>query len=268
MRAAIFQFAPAFGEVAANVARIARAARAVDAGLWVLPELATTGYLFADRAECQALAEPATGPTLQALADLCRERSTSMVVGFAERFEEHLYNSAAFVSPDGVIAVYRKVHLFDRERLTFDPGPDPFRVAPLEGHRLGMMVCFDWVFPESARSLALQGADVVAHPSNLVLPYCQDAMVTRALENGVFCLTANRVGDEHRAGVELSFTGRSQIVDPRGRVLARAPADTEITIVADLDLDLARDKALTSRNDRLGDRRPECYALGGPASEE
>ncbi|MBI5487847.1 MAG: hypothetical protein HY905_10985 [Deltaproteobacteria bacterium] len=259
MRAAIFQFSPAFGDVAANMARIERAVRSADADLWVLPELATTGYLFADRAECSALAEPADGPSLRALVDLCRERSTRVVIGFAEREGERIYNAAAHLSPEGVLSVYRKVHLFDRERVTFDPGPGPFRVDPLGAHRLGMMICFDWVFPEAARSLALLGADVIAHPANLVLPFCQDAMVTRALENGVFCLTANRVGVERRAGVELAFTGRSQIVDPQGRVLARAPSDAEATLAVDLELELARDKSLTPRNDRLGDRRPECY---------
>ena len=259
MRVAIFQFSPAFGKTTANVARIEHAVRSADADLWVLPELATTGYLFADRAECTALSEPVTGPSLRALADVCRERRTRLVVGFAERDGEMLFNSSAYIGPDGVVAAYRKVHLFDRERVTFDPGPDPFRVDPLGPHRLGMMICFDWVFPEAARSLALLGADIVAHPANLVLPFCQDAMVTRALENGVFCLTANRIGVERRAGAELAFTGRSQIVDPRGRVLARAPAGEDATLVADIDLDLARDKSLTPRNDRLGDRRPECY---------
>ena len=262
MKAAIFQFSPRFGDAAANVGRIAEALRSTAAGLWVVPELATTGYLFADRDECASLAEPATGPSLRALAEVCRERSTHLVLGFAERDGGHVYNSAACLGPSGVEAVYRKVHLFEREKETFDPGPDPFRIVEVDRVRLGLMICFDWVFPEAARSLALQGAEVLAHPSNLVLPFCQDAMVTRALENGVYALTANRSGGEKRAGRELSFTGRSRIIDPRGRVLAEAPADEEAVIVAELDLGLARDKALTSRNDRLGDRRPECYVLG------
>jgi predicted amidohydrolase len=263
MKLGLFQFSPAFGEPRANVARIVETIRDREAGLWVLPELATTGYLFADRAECASLAETVPGPATAALVAVARERSTRIVVGLAERDGERLYNSAAFLGPDGVVAVYRKVHLFDRERLTFDPGPEPFRVHPLGAHRLGMMVCFDWIFPESARSLALLGADLLAHPANLVLPYCQDAMVTRALENGVFCATANRVGTERRAGAELTFTGGSQVVDPRGRVLARAPASGDAVLVVDADLDAARDKSITARNDRLGDRRPECYAAAG-----
>jgi predicted amidohydrolase len=259
MKLALFQFAPRFGDATANVERMAAAVRTHDADLWIMPELATTGYLFADRSECSGLAEPATGPSLAAFAALCRERSTRIVVGFAERAGERLYNAAAYVTAAGVASVYRKVHLFDRERDCFDPGPDPFRAEPLGPHRLGLMICFDWLFPESARSLALLGADLIAHPANLVLPFCQAAMVTRALENGVFCATANRVGCERRAGVELTFTGGSQVVDPRGRVLAQADAESETVVLAEVDLAAARDKSITSRNDRLADLRPECY---------
>ena len=263
MKLALFQFAPFFGNVPANLERMAAAVCAHDADLWVMPELATTGYLFADRSECSALAEPASGRSLTAFAALCRGRSTRIVVGFAERAGDRLYNAAAYVTPAGVASVYRKVHLFDRERDCFDPGPDPFRTEPLDQHRLGLMICFDWLFPEAARSLALLGADLIAHPANLVLPFCQAAMVTRALENGVYCATANRVGTERRAGVELAFTGGSQIVDPRGRVLARADAEGETVVVADVDLAAARDKSITPRNDRLDDRRPECYFRAG-----
>jgi len=263
MKLGLFQFCPVFGDPAANVERIASAVRSAEADLWVLPELATTGYLFADRAECAALGEPVPGPSTERLAALCRERSTRLVVGVAERHADRLFNSAAYVGPDGPVAVYRKVHLFDRERETFEPGPEPFAVHPLGAHRLGMMICFDWLFPESARSLGLLGADLIAHPANLVLPFCQAAMATRALENGVFCATANRVGTERRAGSELTFTGRSQLVDPQGKVLARAPAEGEATLVVDVDLAAARNKTINTSNDRFRDRRPECYARDG-----
>lgn len=262
MRIGMYQFAPEFGAVRRNLERIAEALRADAAELWVLPELATTGYLFADRAECAALAETIPGPATETLAALCRERGTRVVAGLAERSGDRLYNSAAYVAAEGVVGVYRKVHLFDRERLCFDPGPEPFRVHPLGDHRLGLMICFDWLFPEAARSLALQGADLIAHPANLVLPYCQAAMVTRALENGVACATCNRVGSERRAGHELWFTGGSQVLDARGRRLAQASADREETLVVEVDLALARDKRITERNDRLGDRRPELYFTG------
>jgi predicted amidohydrolase len=151
------------------------------------------------------------------------------------------------------------VHLFDREARVFAPGPDPFQVFAWGEWRVGLMICFDWIFPEAARSLALLGADLIAHPSNLVLPYCHAAMVTRALENGVFVATANRVGTESRAGRSLTFTGGSRVIDPRGRVLGAAGTATEETLVVDLDPAAARDKMITDHNHRLADRRPALY---------
>jgi 5-aminopentanamidase len=261
MRVAIHQLAPAFGERAANLDRLEAALRATLADLWVLPELVTTGYDFVDRAELLRLAEPVPGPTTERLGRLCAERGAHVVVGLAERDGDALYNTAAYVGPEGLVGRYRKVHLFDREARVFRAGPDPFQVFPLGEWRLGLMICFDWAFPEAARSLALLGADLIAHPSNLVLPYCHAAMVTRALENGVYVATANRVGTERRAGRALTFTGGSRIIDPRGRVLAAAGPDTEETIVVDFDPAAARDKMITEHNDRLADRRPALYRL-------
>jgi predicted amidohydrolase len=264
MRIGIGQLAPERGAPARNVARIAALLRGHEAELWVLPELCTTGYLFADRAECAAVAETISGPLCRELQALCRERGCSLVAGLAERSGERLYNAAVYLGPEGVRAVYRKAHLFDREKEIFDPGDEPFRVYALGSFRVGILICFDWMFPEAARSLALQGADLLVHPANLVLPHGQEAMVTRALENGVFAATANRVGTERHAGVELRFTGASQVVDPAGQVLARASAGEEEVLLVELDLSRARDKRITARNDRLGDRRPELYGLAQP----
>ena len=142
-------------------------------------------------------------------------------------------------------------------------------VIDLNGHteehsakvwRVGMMVCFDWIFPETARTLALAGADVIAHPSNLVLTYCQQSMLTRSLENGVFSITCNRFGADTRPHGTLRFTGRSQIVGPRGELIARATAQRETLTIHSIDLAKARDKAITPSNHLLRDRRPEHYA--------
>jgi predicted amidohydrolase len=130
------------------------------------------------------------------------------------------------------------------------------------------MVCFDWIFPESARVLALLGADIICHPANLVLPLCQQAMTTRSLENGVFSATANRIGTEARGGKKpLTFTGRSQILDPMGQALAGlGENETGVAVVA-IDPAKAHDKKITEQNDRLKDRRPEHYrALLRPLS--
>ena len=261
MRVAIHQLAPEFGDPAANLQRLEAALRATPADLWVLPELVTTGYDFVDRAECLRLAEPVPGPATERLQRVCAATGARVVVGLAERDGDALYNTAAYLGADGLIGRYRKVHLFDREARVFQPGPDPFQVFPLGEWRLGLMICFDWIFPEAARSLALLGADLIAHPSNLVLPYCHAAMVTRALENGVFVATANRVGTESRAGRSLTFTGGSRVIDPRGRVLAAAGTATEETLVVEIDPAAARDKMITAHNDRLADRRPGLYRL-------
>ena len=127
-------------------------------------------------------------------------------------------------------------------------------------YRLGVMICFDWIFPESARALALAGADVVAHPSNLVLPHCPDSMPVRALENRVFTATANRVGSDCDGRETLTFIGRSRICSPRGAVLAEASATEPGVVAAEIDPREARDKALNPFNDLLGDRRPDLYA--------
>ena len=125
--------------------------------------------------------------------------------------------------------------------------------------RIGMMVCFDWIFPEAARSLALQGAQIITHPANLVLPYCQQAMLTRSLENGVFSITANRYGLEVLGEQKLAFTGASQVVSQRGARLVDAPTSGDCVAVVEIDPAAAEDKRITPRNDLLGDRRTEYY---------
>jgi len=200
---------PRFGDVVANLEAIETALADVRDATIVLPELCTTGYVFASRAETRTLAESVQGPTVQRLRRLARTNQLVLCYGMAEKDGAKLYNSAVTLLPSGRTHVYRKAHLFDREKLVFDRAVPRFE--PLRGGtRLGVMICFDWIFPEVCRSLALAGARVILHPSNLVLPYCQAAMVTRAVENRVFTVTCNRVGTEERAGVRLRFTGHAQ----------------------------------------------------------
>jgi len=259
-RVGFYQFNPTFGQVERNLARVAAALGAVRDALVVLPELAFTGYSFRDRAEVARLAEdPRGSPTIERLVALCCERDLYLVTGFAERAEDRVYNSVLLLGPEGLLHVYRKLHLFGREKECFDPGDVPLQVHEVCGVRVGMMVCFDWAFPEVARSLALQGADVICHPANLVLTYCQQTMLARCIENGVYAVTANRFGTEDRPHGALTFTGQSQIVAPKGALLYRAAAEGDDLYIADIDVALARDKALTDRNDIMADRRPEFY---------
>ncbi len=261
MKVGVIQFAPEFGDVTGNMTRILALIEREDADLFVLPELALSGYVFESRAEALALAQRADGPEFDAPALLAREKGATIVLGFAERASEGLYNSSLMLTPDGRREVYRKIQLFYREKEIFLPGNMPPSVHDVAGVRLGMMICFDWIYPEVARSLALAGADILCHCSNLVLPYCPDAMVTRSIENRVFSMTANRIGSEKRAGEDLTFIGMSEIVSPRGEILARAGTDTEEVVVVDIAPEAARDKAVTPNNDILNDRRPDMYRL-------
>ncbi len=260
-RVGFYQFRPLFGQVEKNLLKVIKALRAAQADLIVLPELAFTGYYFRDRSETEALAENlAASETVARLVELCREKNLHVVTGFAEKSDTGLFNSALLLGPKGVLHTYRKLHLFDGEKNCFDPGDTPLAVQSVKGVKIGIMICFDWIFPEVTRALTVQGAQVICHPSNLVLSYCQQTMLSRCLENSVFAITANRFGADRRPHGELRFTGKSQIVAPKGRLLYRAHSQREALIVTEIDPALANDKNITARNNMMQDRRPEYYA--------
>ena len=260
MKIGYFQFRPLFGKVEKNLAKVLMALDGIDAELIVLPELAFTGYYFKNRKELLDLAEdPANSKTLNSLTELCKKNSFHVVTGFAELSENKVYNSAILVGPEGVVHSYRKLHLFNQEKNIFDAGDVPLSIQEVQGVKIGMMVCFDWVFPEVTRSLALQGAEVICHPSNLVLSFCQEAMLTRCLENRIFAVTTNRYGSDKRPQGELKFTGKSQIVAPGGVLLHRAASQRNALFITEIDPAEAHNKSITPLNDLLSDRRPDCY---------
>ncbi len=255
---AVLQFAPVFLDREATEARLEPLlARAAGADLVVLPELASTGYAFADREEAWAHAEEVGDSRfLDFLAAQCARHGFDVVTGLCERYGEQLGNSAVLVGAEGPIATYRKIHLFHREKQIFTPGDLGVPVVERRGVRVAMLVCFDWAFPEVWRLAALGGADLVCHPANLVLHgYAQRAVPVHAQINGYYVATANRVGREG----SLGFTGMSLIAGPRGDTLAHAPDHGEALEIVELDLEQARDKLRTPNNDLLADRRPECY---------
>ena len=261
MRVGYFQFDPVFGAVARNLDHVSARLGQVDADLIVLPELFATGYQFVSQEEVFQLAEPVPdGATTKRLADMAARRGMTIVAGLPELDGQRCFNSAVVVGPNGFIGCYRKTHLFFEETLWFTPGDSGFQVWDIGMAKVGVMICFDWYYPESARTLALQGAEIIAHPSNLVLPHRPDSMVTRCLENRVFSVTANRIGSEARGGNErLTFIGMSEVVGPRGRILHRAPRETEDLTIVEIDPAEARIKALNDYNDLLRDRRPALY---------
>jgi len=261
MRIGVYQNNPEFGQVEENVRQAVMELNRVTADLVVMPELFNTGYQFVSKAEAFELAEDVpSGRTCKTLIDVARSKQMHLVFGIAERDGSRLFNSAAVIGPGGFIGRYRKSHLFYEEKYFFEPGDTGFKVFDIGKARLGVMICFDWWFPEAARSLALMGADIICHPANLVLYGCHKAMVTRSLENGVFSVTANRIGTEARGGKDpLVFTGESQILDGKGNLLAGMKRDNAGISVVDIDAASARDKSLTPLNDRFKDRRPELY---------
>jgi predicted amidohydrolase len=256
---------PEFGNVDANLSHTKQLWEDRKADLLVLPELFNTGYQFQSLAEARNLSEPIPeGPTTRFLIDWARESGMTIVAGLAELDGKTLYNSAVIVGPKGFIGKFRKAHIFDSENNFFEPGNLPFTVFDAGFAKVGIMICFDWRFPETARTLALQGADLIAHPANLVLPDCPQAMITRCLENRVYAITTDRVGTEKRApGEPLKFIGQSQVVDPDGAVLVRASEDREEAHVVEIDLEKARNKRINGHNDLLADRREDLYRLGG-----
>lgn len=262
MKIGILQHKPEFGEVEGNLAKINRMLSGVDADIVLLPELFATGYVFKDKDELLLYAEPFPGGrTHEALREIARKLDAAVFGSFPEIVGDNIYNSAVFVEPSGETRLYRKIHLFDREKSFFTPGDLPFEVFEFRGARIGMMICFDWIFPESYRTLALKGADIILHCSNLVLPFCQRATYAHAVSNRVFIAMANRIGMENRASVECTFTGGSIMYSPSGEVLIEMGKTEETVTVVDIDPAKAREKSVTAHNDVIQDRRPRFYEL-------
>ncbi|MHA1584366.1 MAG: nitrilase-related carbon-nitrogen hydrolase [Promethearchaeota archaeon] len=259
MRIGYLQTEPIFGDINKNLHHIEGKLRNQHADLIVLPELCTTGYTFTSIDEVKEIAENKSGKTANALMNLAKDIGGAIVAGFAEKSDGKIFNSAMFVTSKGIEKVYRKTHLFNKEKLWFSPGDSGFSVVNFREVNIGMMICFDWIFPESARSLALLGADLIAHPANLVLPYCQKAMTTRCLENHLYAITANRIGTEERGEDNFRFTGQSQITDINGNVLASGSEIEEQLKIIEINLLDARNKQINPYNDLIKDRVPKFY---------
>lgn len=267
MKAGFLQFNPVLAKPEQNIKRIEELVKNIDFDLLVMPELANSGYFFSDRSQLEISAdEIPMGNFCKALQRIAKEKNGYIVSGICEKEGDKFYNSAVLVSPAGEIKTYRKIHLFHEEKKWFEPGNYPFEVHEIKSDnfgsaKVGMMICFDWIFPEAARTLALKGAQIICHPSNLVLQYCQQAMYTRAVENRVFTVTANRTGVEENSGKELKFTGVSVMLDPKGNYLAKGSLNGDECIITDIDPALALNKDITEMNNIFDDRRTGLYSL-------
>ncbi len=265
MRVAVAQIEPKLAEKERNLeACLARldAAAAEGAELLVLPECALPGYMFESAEEALPFAEEIPGPSTETLERESRRLGMHVVCGLLERDGDALRNSAVLVGPDGLVGTYRKSHLpfLGVDRFVV-PG-DELNVYDTPLGRIGVEICYDLRFPEVTRTLALKGADIVAHPTNFPMAAkLQTELITvaRAAENRIYLLTANRVGKE-RWG---EFCGWSQIVDPFGKRLAEAGETEEALLVADVELEKARDKDYVIPGEYelylFGHRRPELY---------
>lgn len=258
MRIAVGQMKPLLTDVYENLLRVKsmlKKAEDNEVDVLVLPELCNSGYAFDNIEEAKSAAEKIPqGSFSEELCSWSKDKRL-VVAGICEQTKEGLYNSAAVFADGTHITTYRKIHLFMNEKDWFMSGNEEPPVVDFKDAKFGVMICFDWAFPELARILMLKGAQVILHPSNLVLPYCQDAMVTRSIENSVFTATANRVGNERG----IRFSGNSQITDTIGTRLVTLSDDEEGLAFADIDPHVADEKMITKRNHVIFDRRPELY---------
>ncbi|MEX2026698.1 MAG: carbon-nitrogen hydrolase family protein [Pirellulaceae bacterium] len=233
--------------------------------LTVFPECALTGYCFDSLEEAQPFAEPIPGPSTERMAAACKRLNCHVVYGLLEAEGDRIFNAAVLVGPKGVVGSYRKVHLpfLGIDRFT-TPGDRPFAVHNAGGIRVGMNICYDGSFPEAARVMTLDGADLIVLPTNWppgseCMASC--AVNTRAMENQIYYLACNRVGTERG----FRFIGMSKIAAPGGSVIAEAMHENEAILYAQVDVDKARNKHLVRvpklhEIDRIKDRRPEMYS--------
>jgi predicted amidohydrolase len=261
------QLAPVLGDLEGNGRSVLAAVeRAVEdrVDVLVLPELATTGYVFRDADEAATVAVTADDPLFARVAGALDGTDTVVVVGFCERDGRVLRNSVAVVDRTGVRTVYRKTHLWDRETLVFTPGDAAPPVVDTAHGRIGVLVCYDMEFPEMPRMLALAGADLIAVPTNWPVGDHPErdrvaeviAAQAAARTNGVFIACCDRAGTERGQ----DWNEASVIVDQFGWVAAETEAGAGATaITVDVFPALARDKSTSPHNDWIGDRRPELY---------
>ena len=260
LKIGFIQLAPELGDRDATIRKLdGLIEQSKTTDILVLPELCNSGYNFSSFRQAWETSENIENSLfINYLLSKCKQYNLYIVSGFNERDNNNLYNSAILIGPKGYIGKYRKLHLFLNEKDYFQPGNIGLPVFDIGLCKVGMLVCFDWIFPEVWRIMALKGAEIICHPSNLVLPgFAQKAIPIHALTNRIYIITANRIGAEG----DLSFTGLSLIANPYGDILFQASQTEEEAGMQNIDILLARDKEITEKNNLFSDRRPEEYSL-------
>jgi predicted amidohydrolase len=259
------QLAPIVGDLATNSAVTCAAIdEAVTAGaqVVVLPELATSGYMFESVAEARSTALGADSALFEDWAALAARGSVVVIGGFCELGRTgEVFNSAAIVDGTGVLAVYQKLHLWDNEKQFFTPGSSAPPIVDTQHGRIGVVICYDLEFPELTRSVALAGTDLLAVPTNWPLAYRPEGERPPEVQIAIAAARANRMAIAccDRTGTERGqqWTGGTTVIDENGWVVAAAGHADVAT--AELDLTLGRNKVLTDRAHAFEDRRPEFY---------
>ncbi|MFX1298166.1 MAG: nitrilase-related carbon-nitrogen hydrolase [Promethearchaeota archaeon] len=257
------QFNPTFLDLELNRRKIEQLIRIsilkYNSKLFILPELAFSGYYFENFEQARSTAEEIpNSESCKLLNKLSTENKIFIISGINEKVKDKLYNSAVAFGPNGYITTYRKIQLYAHEKEFFQPGDLSLQIFNVKKYKIGIMVCFDWFFPEIPRTLALMGADVVCHLMNAVIPdgaYLGDTFHSKW--NRIFIILVNRIGKER----ELTFIGKSSIIDPTGKILAQASSDQEEIINISINPKLARNKKLNQFNHVLNDRRTDFYKL-------
>ncbi len=263
MKIVIDQFQPVFNDISPNITRVLNTIKNYESDIFVFPELALSGYFFTDKTQLKNIALSKDHRIFDFLQLLATRENKIICLGFAELDGTDIYNTAITIFPHKKQTFfYRKTHLFYKENLVFKPGSSGYKVVECENHgiKIGTMICYDWRFPEAARKLALEGADLILCPSNLVTEKWQSALSTRALENKVYIAVANRIGSESNGEEELEFNGSSSFYNPDGDILAEASKNRKAIIMAEFMHQDSRNKSVNRFNDIITDRRPEMYS--------
>lgn len=227
------------------------------AKLIALPEMATTGYCWYNRKEVEPYVEVIPGPTTDVFVEIAKKYDCYIVIGMPEKNAETdaYYNSAVLVGPEGVVGTHRKTHGYISEPKWTKQGDLGHQVFDTPIGKIGMLICMDIHFIETARLEALQGADVIVHISNWLAektpaPY----WITRAYENGCYVLEANRIGLERT----VEFSGGSCLINPDGTLDSFVDSE-ECINYGTVDLEKARNKKSENGVDKFIGRRPSNY---------
>jgi len=248
---------PLLGEIEKNTAKAeSLLKKCAGSQLIILPELADTGYNFFDKKHALEVSKPiAENPFVEMLLKQSKKINANIVSGFSDKQGDKLYNSSLLISPKGIEGKYSKIHLFMNEKDIFEEGEGGLEIFEIDGYRIGMQICFDYLFTDAWRILAQKGADIITHPSNLVTYNAFKVVPALAIMNKVFIASSNRIGTERN----LTFAGRSFLCNPSGDIISEADPQNEEILFSEIDPKEARNKMITERNHVFEDRRPKKY---------